>query len=105
MWTLSSTLQHFASTPQVGSNRKLQKAALDVVMVRSWEIVSQQGFLVDLAHLILWHLLHKHQACGDGVGRHVFPAINSNVNTLMIVYCRKEMRTHTRNINAQGHTR
>lgn len=54
-------------------------------MVRSWEEVTQEVFLVDLAHLIPWHLLHQLQACGDGVGRHVLPAINTDVNTLKTV--------------------
>lgn len=58
--------------------------------VRSWEEVSQEVLLVDLAHLIPRHLLHQHQACGDGVGRHVLPAINTGVNTLKTVYCREE---------------
>lgn len=58
--------------------------------VQSWEEVSQEVLLVDLTHLIPWHLLHQHQACGDGVGHHVLPAINTDVNTVKTVYCRKE---------------
>lgn len=73
---------------------------------KSWEEESQEVFLVDLAHLISWHLLHQQQACGDGVGRHVLPAINTDVNTPKTVYCREEdkhrLSSHTR---AQGHTR
>lgn len=59
--------------------------------------MSQEVLLVDLAHLIPWHLLHQHQACGDGVGRHVFPAINTGVNKLMTVYFRN---TQTKLIQA-----
>lgn len=59
-------------------------------MVWSWEEVTQEIFLVDLAHLIPWHLLHQLQACGDGVGCHVLPAINTDVYKVKTVYCREE---------------
>lgn len=72
---------------------------------QSWEEVLQEVLLVDLAHLIPWHFLHQHQACGDGVGRHLLPAINPDVNALKTVYCREEDK-HRLNSDwhAQGHT-
>lgn len=66
-----------------------------IKMVWSWEEVTQEVFLVDLAHLVPWHLLHQLQACGDGVGCHVLPAINTDVNTLKTVYCREEGKINT----------
>lgn len=80
--------------------------------------MSQEVLLVDLAHLIPRYLLHQHQACGDGVGRHVLPAktapTNTDVKTLKTVYCRKEIHTdsaqtdmykdtHTHNTDACAH--
>lgn len=63
-------------------------------VVQSGEEVSQELLLVDLAHLIPWHLVHQHQACGDGVGRHVFPATDAGVNTLtMAVLLQKHTQT------------
>ncbi len=78
---------------------------INVKEVQSRVEVSQEVLLVDLPHLISWHLLHQHEACGDGVRRHVLPAINTDVNTPKTVYCREEDK-HRLNSDslAQGHT-
>lgn len=60
------------------------------LLCQSWEEVSQEVLLVDLAHLIPRHLVHQLQACRDRIGRHVLPARNADVSKLMTVYCREE---------------
>lgn len=69
------------STANIALVGNLCDVMCTVDAVYSWEEVSQEVLLVDLAHLVSGHLLHQQQACGDGVGRHVLPAINTAVNT------------------------